>query len=513
MDTTRNDIPAVGGTDTDAPVLTGKETHVVSDQHLGPGPTDGTPIADFWQRHAIAAAGFVGDPADCPNGKLEDFYAEQEQIFDAWVRSTWRTYWSKARDRELCLNGDIFDVLPVSCNNSYPNQPVEAVYVKQIRRIAKAHPIYFGALRWFLSHECTTLVIHAGNHDLCICWPGVKKEIILAIAGYDRQLAEELRSKIRFVDDTTNYRDVDRGVMYVHAHEAEPHNYVAPKDLWITERYGQPLKRKVMNEDFGAVMTRKVVNPLKRRNFLVGRLYKDRLLWKNAFFRNWPWSIFAGLALVWYFIWSQLFNRLHFKRKSSIWTTIRIAISTIRNKPVRRFAGKILAENEDIKVIVCGHDHERAQEVMGHGLYLNTGTWALTFDLREPDVFSWQWLKTGLAWKTIKSASYVALAVATSYFVFKTVPRDGWKVWDYTFRDVIPYLKGLGVFIFIAATIRFLAVKPQTVKAMRYTSVRIRHEDDGQITAAQLLEFFPEEMAHRQFLSDAPAPEPAPAPQ
>ena len=85
-------------------------------------------------------------------------------------------------------------------------------------------------------------------------------------------------------------------MLYLHGHEAEPHNYVDPKDLFLTERNGVKLKRTVLNEDLGAGMTRRVVNPLKQRNFLVGRLYRDGALWLNAFLRNWPWAIFAGLA-------------------------------------------------------------------------------------------------------------------------------------------------------------------------------------------------------------------------
>ncbi len=78
----------------------------------------------------------------------------------------------------------------------------EAVW--KLDRIAEGHPIFFGALSWFLD-QGNSLVIMKGNHDVELFWPGVQERIreLILDAAADLRLSDPAwsREPISLVQD------------------------------------------------------------------------------------------------------------------------------------------------------------------------------------------------------------------------------------------------------------------------------------------------------------------------
>ncbi|MGD8625290.1 MAG: hypothetical protein PVJ34_12180 [Anaerolineae bacterium] len=135
---------------------------VVSDLHLGAGPPGGT-------------------------NPLEDFVADAEfsLLVDKLIVESDRN----GTEVELILNGDIFEMLQVPhvevfepdqvYASEFYHSSAEADSARKMGHIVAGHPIFFAALRRFLSvgppRRYATFV--KGNHDLDLFWPAVQDQI------------------------------------------------------------------------------------------------------------------------------------------------------------------------------------------------------------------------------------------------------------------------------------------------------------------------------------------------
>lgn len=103
---------------------------------------------------------------------------------------------------ELILNGDIFDFDSICQLPSEPEGPVDWLArlrglpseqwmsVFKVRRIVEDHPVWFEALRTFLS-QGHRVVFVIGNHDAEVHWPEVQR-CVREAAGVDGQTGEQL---------------------------------------------------------------------------------------------------------------------------------------------------------------------------------------------------------------------------------------------------------------------------------------------------------------------------------
>lgn len=114
--------------------------------------------------------------------------------------------------------------------------------------------------------------------------------------------------------------------------------------------------------------------------------------------RDWGFGIYALILLLWNFFYNRFFAFWDVRQKARLTTTIRIVLWTITGYNLQEYAGRIFAENPEIKVVICGHDHEAARVTISggpkSGTYINTGTWTKFFDIvDEPPVYIWKKFK------------------------------------------------------------------------------------------------------------------------
>lgn len=483
---------------------------VLSDTHLSEGylievEEDPGLFVSAWRR-ARRAFGKEVEPlgkAEKVN-VIEDF--PHDEIFAAFLDRILEKY-SDVDVLRLRLLGDMFDPLSVRWEGRFADPPYEDVAREKMGYIIRGHSVFFDALANFIRQPNAYLDFFVGNHDQHLAWPAVQKEIVRRLTG-DGVDGPSLASKIRFIDHKSRFRKVDKRVLYDHGMSYEASTAINPETCIMTKRFGVELEKPVLNMPLSSMMTVRVVNRVKLKNKLVGRMHKAADLWRNAAIHRWGWGLYCGLLIVGYFLYNQFFGFWNYRRKSSLKMTLKIILGTISEESVDKHAGKLLKERDDIDVVVMAHTHEWRKVSSEHGTYLNTGTWALMFDLHHPDFqFKWKrFRRLEKAWKTfvhfLKTGEH-RFAVRLTRFIFSALIMlimAAFLLWSFAVGDVqigswhLADLKWpVGVLFcvyFFLGLVRVFSVKPLVRRSLKLTFGLIRHFDNGDMNA-EIMEYLP----------------------
>lgn len=359
----------------------------ISDLHQGEGVK--SPLEDF-KHHPVGRQ---------INDTLFDYTLDH--VFMDFVLWIIRTSGEKTKNR-LKLLGDTLDPLAVKLMGKSVVIPYEPLDLRKFRKICRGHREFFRALRYFCSHENCTLEVHPGNHDMFLWWPRVQAEFV-------KLVSPDHPERVKFMHD-----ELDRGIYYWHGNN-EPHDRFDPKkaiiraaelqdflkneDMLELLLKGKIPRREVMDVPQGHYLTAWLENPLKEADYLIGRMHIHAFVWTDAFshiFRR-AWyrrRLFPAIAL-YYLLKTLLLHSLsmftfwHTKTKSDFWKIMRVVRWTITGAIVghsaRDFAVKKLRDEENVDIVVSGHEHERAAELHHFGnrdkWYFNTGTW---LEMLEP---------------------------------------------------------------------------------------------------------------------------------
>ncbi len=343
----------------------------------------------FWPAETVPEEAVVAvsdvhmaDGLILPDGKrnpLEEFESDTEFLaFVAEINERTRN----VPMVRLILLGDTFDSQAVLFCGRNDDTPYETVHRYKIRRIMKAHPVFFDALKEFLSRPGRSIDFFIGNHDFFLEWKSVQKIIVNRVSPAHPE-------KIRFL-----YKEECRGVHYFHGN-FEPHSAIKPTQIYLTERFGIKLKRPLLNYPYGTFLTVELTNKLKRKNRLIGRLRTHEPIWRESLFRDWGFGFYALAVLLWNFLYNRFFAFWDIRRKAQLGTTLRIVLWTITGYDLEEYARRIFDESPDTQVVIAGHDHEAARATVSRGrkkgTYINTGTWTKFFDVAdEPIVYKWR---------------------------------------------------------------------------------------------------------------------------
>lgn len=485
---------------------------VVSDMHLSAGKTLTVRARHTFRYKAARLVRRIRGHAEPPDvvevpNPLEDFL--YDDVFAAFVNHLVRRF-EGADVLRLRLMGDVFDPLAITWQGRLVDPPFETVAVRKMRAVIAGHPGFFDALALFVRGPNAKLDLFVGNHDQFLAWPRVQREIVRRVAGDDLAAA----SRIRFVDQSMDFEETSRDVLYYHGMNADPHNRMDPKQTLLTELFGKRMKRPVLNQPLGSHMTVELASRIKLFNELVGRTHSERDVWIDAIKRRWSWGVYAGLMLAW-FLYNQLFSTFDHRRRTKVTTILEVILSMFRKNPVDGYAAKLLRQREGVRVVVLGHSHVARRVTGPEGTYLNTGTWSHTVKLVWP-TFDLRWKRfrwLELAWRTLlhflrtgelrfarqmtKLLGFVAGIAAACAYLMMSFTQNG-------FGDLSPTLTVLKVpvgillvFYVIKGLFGIFAVKPDVVDATRFTFALVTHGHDGRLTA-DLMEYVPDEDVVRE---------------
>ncbi|MEA3249018.1 MAG: hypothetical protein U9Q03_01525 [Patescibacteria group bacterium] len=479
---------------------------VVSDLHLGEGMRvrveyDGRRgIGRAW-RALVRVARRRKDKIEDIENPLEGFLFDSE--FSDFLDLMTERYGSTDAIR-LKLLGDTFDPLTVTWQGRYEDPPYEHVGLDKMKRIIAGHPVFFGALARFAGRSNHRIDIFVGNHDLFLAWPSVRELLLKHVSGGDSGLL----SRIRIIDHSQSFEEVDKQVLYVHGMDAEPHNEIDPKKAVVTDVLGVKLQKPILNAPYGSYMFVDLGIPLKLHNKYLGRLREDRDVWKHAARRQWLWGLYALIRLIWHFIYAHFFSFWDFRRKASTRKILDIVLATMTKHPVDKYALRLLKERECARVVVLGHSHKWKRDSGKDGTYLNTGTWTVSYRMFEREFeLSWKRLQRFEPyWRTLQhffrtgevrfasrmirfAASLTAIAILGTFVAGGFWPIDSFQ---------LKVMGGIAiVFMGLVMTFRLFSVEPRLVDDTKLTFGLIRHFDDGTLKA-DLMEYLPDEKDFRE---------------
>lgn len=289
-----------------------------------------------------------------PNGAinvLEDF------IHDAKFREFLEHYAGAAykdHEIELIFNGDMLNLIQTDYHGHYPVILTEGVSMTKTKTIINGHPVFFQAIKTFLSNPRNTLTYVVGNHDQEMLWKGTR-------ALFEEAVGREVQWK------NTHYQ-ID-GIYVEHGHQYEAVNRMDPTRPFLTENLPEP----ILNLPWGSLFTIQFIVRLKQRRPAVDKVRPFRhLIWWSLIHDTFM-AIQSLFSLVCYFI-ATRFSKNRY-RQSSLKGTMKM-ITEASVFPDLSDAAKRILRTPDIHTVLFGHTHVyRHMQVGDAKQYINSGTW------------------------------------------------------------------------------------------------------------------------------------------
>lgn len=255
---------------------------------------------------------------------------------------------------ELIINGDIFNFLQVDYKGHYLTVLTESICLSNLKTIVEGHPVFFTALKHFVSSPNHRITYVIGNHDQPMLWPACQHYLNEYLGTPVRY-----RSIIYFFD----------GVHIEHGNMHEAANRLDPKKFFLKKDLAEP----ILNLPFGSHFFIDFVLKIKQV-----RPYVDKVRPFKAFIRwglvhdTW-FSIITLSKLVGFF-----FRTIMTRDARHPWSPRRI-VEIVKESAVfpelETAAEKILYDDR-VHTVIFGHTHVYMYRQFGPNKeYFNTGTW------------------------------------------------------------------------------------------------------------------------------------------
>jgi UDP-2,3-diacylglucosamine pyrophosphatase LpxH len=126
---------------------------------------------------------------------------------------------------DLILNGDIIDFMKTPYKGTFPRHITEKVSVGKLKRVVKAHPVFFQAMTdWLKASKTNRIVIVTGNHDYDLIFPKVQEHIRKVVSGGVKAFKE------RIVFPGFEFKDnlllVEHGSQLDHYFRVDPEKFI-----------------------------------------------------------------------------------------------------------------------------------------------------------------------------------------------------------------------------------------------------------------------------------------------
>lgn len=283
---------------------------------------------------------------------LEDFFHDREfiEFLDFFSSGV-----NEAKEVELIVNGDFFNILQIDFNEVDPDVVTELVALHRMKKIMDGHRAVMNALRHFQSVELKSISFILGNHDPGILFSSVQ-DLIKDYCG----------ENCRFFLDHYEFD----GIYIEHGNQYEVANAFDRSKYFLTRALPQP----VLNQPWGTYFLINVINTVKRdrRHFdkvqPLGRLLKWTLIQDPKFFFKVLWMII------------KFFFRSRFssdpRKSTSIHETLKILLEAPVFPDLDEAAERILMTRDEVHTVIFGHNHRPTFRQFAPGKeYINTGTW------------------------------------------------------------------------------------------------------------------------------------------
>jgi len=315
---------------------------VLSDTHLGTGRRRGTfnPMEDFHEDDRLA--------------ELVEYYST----------GPFEDY-----EVELILNGDIFDLMKVEVNGTWPIEVTEALAVEKLRRCLEGHPRVVAAWRRFLERRGKRITYIPGNHDPELYLPAVQRLFIAYVDPQDT-------GKVHFVATSDAY-SLPEGIQIRHGHQFEAIHRFNLKQPLVPSRRGEP----ILELPWGSRWCMEVLFPAKRHRVHIDRMMPFRRFLLSSL-------LFDFRFTLWFWIRTSIhFLRYRMKTVRGFWARLRATPAVLKEEilaiaDLDTAAIQTLRRLRGVHTLIVGHSHvPRVRTVDGGKLYINTGSWVRMINL------------------------------------------------------------------------------------------------------------------------------------
>ncbi|MCB9667478.1 MAG: metallophosphoesterase [Myxococcales bacterium] len=265
---------------------------------------------------------------------------------------------------ELILNGDIFDLLKVKIDGSWPLEITEPIAAEKLRKCLDGHPRFVRGLREFLAKDKRRLVYLPGNHDLDM-WLKAPQEL------FRRYVAPGARAeRVRFITENDTYY-LPEGIQIRHGHQLERIHRVDYAHMTRQTKDGA----EVLVLPWGSIWILEVMNPAKEQRNHIDRVQPFRRFLLGALLFDSRFAIRFLLLSTIHFIRHRIFTIHVWKERLRNFTKIlREEIFSIGTYD--ESATKVLQQLRGVHTLIVGHSHGPRFLSMPQGKVLvNTGTW------------------------------------------------------------------------------------------------------------------------------------------
>lgn len=310
---------------------------VVSDLHLGTGVERGkrNPYEDFYE---------------------DDRFGELLHHYDQLA--------GEQSELELILNGDIFDLLKVKWNGSWPTEITEEIATEKLRLCLEGHPRFVLALRRFVSRPNRRVVYLPGNHDLELLFREPQALFCRYVAPGDRV------DRVRFITDSDTYY-LPEGIQIRHGHQLERIHRI---------QYSKPFRKRrdgvqVLDLPYGSLWILEVMNPAKEARSSIDRIQPLQLFVLGSLFFDPRFGIMFLLRSFYHLLRRRIFTlRAWRKRLASIPMILRDEVFAMGGYD--QAAERYLRRLRGVTTLIVGHSHlPRYRVLPSQQLMMNTGTW------------------------------------------------------------------------------------------------------------------------------------------
>jgi len=282
---------------------------------------------------------------------LEDF-DEDEKFSEFLDHYSTGTYYFT--DVHVVLNGDILNLIQMDIDGIFTHLLTEDHTVKMVEEIVKGHPLFFQALRKFLSRPNKKVTYVIGNHDFGMVFKKAQEYFIKAVG-----------KPIDFTDML-----VTHGVHIEHGHRFEPINTVPKSKQFIKG----PNDTEILNLPWASLFCIYLLPKLKEVRPHIDKIRPLSLYVKWTILHDFKFFIYLAWTVIMYLIRTQFppFNRYNKNFRIGARTLSKIAIHP---KYVTN-AKRVLTTRPEVKIVIMGHTHITEWRRFKDGrLYFNCGTW------------------------------------------------------------------------------------------------------------------------------------------
>ncbi len=255
---------------------------------------------------------------------------------------------------ELIFNGDMMNLIQVDYHGHYPVAVTETVSTAKMKAVIKGHPVFFKALKKFLSVKRRTMTYVIGNHDQELFWKATR-------AVFEEAVGTEIVWK--------NFFHVTEGVHIEHGHQFEAINRVDPTRPFLTEHLSEP----ILNLPWGTLFTLHYLIRFKMSRPFIDKVRPFKMVIYWLLLHDTWFAIVNTCRLISFFIQTQI-SRSRYRH-----TNLRMTMKMLMEAsvfPDLTDAAKRILQTPDIHTVVFGHTHVYKHVPIGESKqYMNTGTW------------------------------------------------------------------------------------------------------------------------------------------